>query len=238
VVERTGGRHPGFNPGPDNTKESCARNRMRGEQYLSALKEAAEATEIVAEDLGTVPPYVPESLLSIGLAGMRVPMWETEESGEFRAGTNYPYLTLATYATHDHDPIRVQWERARHEAQAGMGDPMGAAHFLQRLGRFADIPGFGHNTIPEYSDGVREKLLEALFATHSRYASVMITDLLGLEERFNVPGVLSDENWSYRLPFTMSQLREEPHWHQMGQVLRQLLENTQRATPSPAAMNA
>lgn len=231
VLQHTRGRHPGFTPGPDDTEEMRARNRALGEQYLRAIRDAAGSTAIVAEDLGTVPPYVPESLLSIGLAGMRVPQWVQDEHGEFRRGISYPHLTLATYATHDHEPIKTQWEKHRrialdhHDHQASHQSRL----FLERLGRFADIDGFDHGTIPEYSDRIRGCLLDALFQTNSRYASVMITDLLGLEDRFNVPGVLSDSNWTHRLPMTVQELQEHPHWTALGNQVKVLLKDSGRS---------
>lgn len=235
LLARTNGRHPGFNPGPDDTEELRARNRALGEQYLRAIRDAAGESSIVAEDLGTVPPYVPESLLSIGLAGMRVPMWVSDEHGEFRRGTSYPQLTLATYATHDHEPLKTQWEKQRRIALSSH-DPGAAWHarlFLERLGRFADIDGFDHGQIPDYTDHLRECLLDALFQTNSRYASVMITDLLGLEDRFNVPGVLSESNWSQRLPVTLRELREQPAWVTLGGRIRNHLKDSGRF-PRPA----
>jgi 4-alpha-glucanotransferase len=99
--------------------------------------------------------------------------------------------------------------------------------FLERLGRLAGIEVQAHQ-IPEFSDTVREQLLKVLFTARSRYASVMITDLFGLEERFNVPGLLSDRNWSYRLPMTVSELSTESRWHQACLGVKNLLKETGR----------
>jgi 4-alpha-glucanotransferase len=49
-------------------------------------------------------------------------------------------------------------------------------------------------------EAVHERLLEALFRCNSWLAVVMITDLLGSDQRFNVPGSVGDMNWSARLP--------------------------------------
>jgi 4-alpha-glucanotransferase len=226
---RTGGRLPGFHPGPDETGEMRQRNRAQGERYLSMIREAADGSAVVAEDLGFVPDYVPESLLSIGLAGMKVPQWECGDDGEFRDARTYPWLTLATYATHDHEPVKTQWNRARDLALRHGNDGEGwePARFLERLGRFAgvDLPG---GPFPEYDDRIRERLLRALFAARSRYASVMITDLFGLEERFNVPGVLSDRNWSHRLPMSVAALRQQEPWAGMSARMKNLLKETGR----------
>jgi 4-alpha-glucanotransferase len=99
--------------------------------------------------------------------------------------------------------------------------------FLERLGRLAGID-VHHQGIPEFNDSVRERLLNALFVARSRYASVMITDLFGLEERFNVPGLLSDRNWSYRLPMTVAELSVEPRWHHASECVKNLLKETSR----------
>ena len=52
-------------------------------------------------------------------------------------------------------------------------------------------------------------LLEGLFRTGSAMAVVMITDLLGTADRFNVPGTAAGSNWSRRLPMTVVDLRAD-----------------------------
>lgn len=229
TMGRTGGRLPGFQPGPDDTPELAERNRLLGERYLGMVRESANGSAVVAEDLGMVPQYVPESLLSIGLAGMKVPQWETADHGGFRDPKDYPWLSLATYATHDHEPVKTQWNAAREKVlrHGDDGEGWGPCRFLEGLGRLAGIDIHGQG-IPEFDDRVRECLLKALFAARSRYASVMITDLFGLEERFNVPGLLSDRNWSHRLPMTVAELSTGPRWHEACEGVKNLLKETGR----------
>jgi 4-alpha-glucanotransferase len=69
---------------------------------------------------------------------------------------------------------------------------------VRRLGKWA---GFEVPQILPF-EAVHEKLLAALFRTPSRIAVVMITDLFGTTQRFNVPGAVSDGNWSARLAQT------------------------------------
>ena len=231
VREAAGGHLPGFKPRPDDSEEDRGQNQAEGERYLKAIAEAAGASEIVAEDLGMVPEYVPGSLNSLGMAGMRVPMWETQPDGELNDAQSYNHLTLATYATHDHEPIKTQWERHRQIIQDNHPpEEVGAAwHFLHCLARFAKYPEGEGSPVPAYGDAVRQALLRELFASSSKYAAVMITDLLGLEDRFNVPGVLSDQNWTTRLGMTVADLRHNPHWKQLGGEIRRMLEETGRA---------
>jgi 4-alpha-glucanotransferase len=54
-------------------------------------------------------------------------------------------------------------------------------------------------------EGVCRRLLDA----RSWLAVLMVTDALGLNLRFNVPGPVADSNWSERLPFTVSSIPTE-----------------------------
>ncbi len=228
--ELASGHLPGFKPRPDDTVENRAYNRERGETYYRAIREAAGDSHIVAEDLGLVPEYVPESLLGLGFAIMKVPQWEAHPDGEFKATEDYPYLSLTTYATHDHEPIRTQWEKARLTVlNDASPDASGeAAWFLHRMARFARIEGIHDNAFPPFDDRIREAMLRRLFEASSRYAAVMITDLLGLEDRFNVPGTLSDANWTHRLPMTVQELREKSPWRERIASMKNLLKDTGR----------
>lgn len=231
AAERCQGRRPGFRPRPDDTEEDQAANRTEGETYLSMMREAAAGAEIVAEDLGVVPPYVRPSLDSLGIAGMKVPQWEYE-GGEILPPGRYPELAFATYATHDHLPLRVQWEqqlgilgdeelRETHEAWE-------ARQFLHGLCEFAGIE-MAEGNPPPWSGEVQEKLLAALFSTPARHAAVMITDLFGLRDRINVPGVMSGANWSWRLEPTVSELARNPFWSERVARIKKLLIGTGRA---------
>jgi 4-alpha-glucanotransferase len=224
------GRRPGFQPRPDDTDGNKAANRADGEKYLRLIQEAAGDTVIIAEDLGLVPDYVRPSLDSLGIAGMKVPQWEFE-NGEVVPPDRYPALAFATYATHDHFPMRAQWEQQRRvwldESMRETHEQWEARQFLDCLCRFADIPV--GEAPPVYSDEVREKLLGALFATPSTHAGVMISDLLGTKDRINVPGVLDGSNWAYRLPQTVLELTRNPHWTGMIGRVKKLLIDSGRA---------
>lgn len=83
---RTGGDLPHFRPDDDHTAEHRASNRAQGEQILRVLVEVCGEHALIGEDLGTVPEYVRPSLLALGIAGFRVPQWETEPDGSLIPG--------------------------------------------------------------------------------------------------------------------------------------------------------
>ncbi len=112
MLARTGGRAPHFFPRDDQSWENCEANRREGEEYLRVVLEEAGATRVVGEDLGTVPVYVRPNLRSLGIAGFKVPQWENTPDQQTIPGQAYERLSVATFATHDHKPLRALWEEA------------------------------------------------------------------------------------------------------------------------------
>ncbi len=68
--------------------------------------------------------------------------------------------------------------------------------------------------------------MEALFRSESWIAIVMITDLLGRKDRFNVPGTAAKSNWSRRMPKTVADLDASPAIRKRMGFIRELLEKT------------
>src|SRR5947208_482906 len=111
MLERTGGRAPHFAPHDDSTAKNGEANRREGAEYLRVVLEEAGVTRVIGEDLGTVPDYVRPHLRSLGIAGFKIPQWEFYH-GRVTPSSEYERLSVATYATHDHKPIRKLWEEA------------------------------------------------------------------------------------------------------------------------------
>lgn len=229
AAERCDGRLPGFRPRPDDTDESKARNRADGEKYLRVVLEAAEGAEVIAEDLGTVPDYVRPSLGELGIPGMKVPQWEFSD-GHVSSGLHYPELSFAAYATHDHFPMKAQWENARRtmrEAEHESDDWRDARHFLATLCSFASIE-MQDDEPPEFSPEVWRKLTRELLFCHSDRVAFMITDILSQTERINVPGVMDGTNWSYRMPTSCAELATSGDYWELRETLKNLLNESSR----------
>lgn len=230
AAARCGGRLPGFRPRPDHSEESRAANRDEGEKYFRMILDAAAGAEVIAEDLGTVPDYVRPSLERLGIAGMKVPQWEFND-GRVSSGLHYPAVSFATYASHDHAPMRAQWEQQLGQmraAGAGSHEYWEARNFLTTLCSFASIE-LPWNDPPDYSEEVWEKLLRELCFSHSDRVAVMINDLILDTERINVPGVMDGTNWSYRIPMTARALTVEPEFWTLRESLKKLLNETGRS---------
>jgi 4-alpha-glucanotransferase len=223
MLENTGGRTPHYAPRDDDNAEHCAANQSEGEEYLRMALEAAESTRLVGEDLGTVPPYVRPSLQALGIAGFKIPQWENTPDNRVIAGSEYQRLSVTTYATHDHKPVRAMWDEAfEHESatrEQALGDLRKIAEFAG-LASLPDNPDFDHDFYPP--------ITRALFASNAWMAIVMITDLLARKDRFNVPGTAADSNWSRRLHMTVARLRASRGVKQRMKLVRGLLQETGR----------
>jgi len=106
MLARTGGREPQFAPRDDRTLENCAANQRDGEEYLRVVLQESGETCVVGEDLGTVPDYIRPSLRSLGIAGFKIPQWENYPDHRSIPGSAYERLSVATFATHDHQLMR------------------------------------------------------------------------------------------------------------------------------------
>ena len=200
--ERTGGELPRFHPNPDDTDPQRLANRQHGEELLRPLLEETGAYRLIGEDLGTVPPYVRPSMESLQMAGFKVPMWELEWDTRLTPGDRYQRLSVATYATHDHEPLRVLWERWMRIIAQGESGQVADAHARDgawwEVRRLATWAGFEVPRIMEFEQ-VHEALLRGLLACNSWISIFMVTDLFGTSQRFNVPGAVTDSNWSERI---------------------------------------
>ena len=136
MLERTGGRAPHFSPRDDDTLENKEANRREGEEYLRVVLEEAGAARVVGEDLGVVPEYVRPNLRYLGIGGFKIPQWEMHD-GMIIPGERYERLSAATYATHDHEPIRAFWEEALKLPSSETGQQARAT--LEKIALFAGL---------------------------------------------------------------------------------------------------
>jgi len=221
--ERTGGLFPQFYPRDDSNWENREANRREGEEYLRVVVAESQDTRVAGEDLGTVSDYVRPSLRSLGVAGFKIPQWENYPDGRGISGGDYQRLSVATYATHDHKPVRALWEDAFEEASP---DSEQARKDLAKIAAFAALPAPGNGN--DYDRDFYGPIMEALFRCESWIALVMITDLLARKDRFNVPGTAASSNWSRRMSKTVKGLRQSRSVRKRMRVIRELLEKTGR----------
>jgi 4-alpha-glucanotransferase len=237
AADLTGGRLPRWFLRPDDTVENKAANRADGDVRLKAILAAADGAEVIAEDLGWVPDYVRPHLADLGIAGFRIPHWDCNEYGHPTPGNAFPENSFATYSTHDHDPFNGIWHGCSNAIRQHQEAPTeqsgwqvhGAHNTLRILSEFAGIPVPAHGPWPPFTEGIRLRLLKALLASNSRYAVLMITELFGIDERFNHPGTTGERNWRFRMPWTLNEIQADPQLQEICRKFAAAISITRRA---------
>ena len=235
AAARCNGNYPGFKPRDDNSQKNKDANRREGEEYLRVLKEAAGGAEIIAEDLGFVPDYVRPSLAELGIAGMKIPQWEFNEGHVIRGG-HYPRVSFACYTTHDHAPLKDQWTEQRDlflSAEAGSDEWNSARHFLSTMLDYCSIAVTQFDEFPQYDRNFLDALFWTISLSNAGRVAMMVTDLLYKGERINTPGIMTDQNWTYRIPSPVQSLRQSPDWDWMRDMSKNILIETGRAINVP-----
>ncbi len=180
---------PFFDP-PDEGAQ-----RARGEMLLEVAAEAAGSLQLIGEDLGSVPDFVRQSLSRLAVPGFRVLRWE-HDRGIFRDPHGYPELSVATSGTHDTSSLAAWWEDELDDD---------GRRALAAVPAFAALRDGADRLTPE----VHATLLAGLYAAGSGLVVLPFMDAYGGRERINVPSTVSAANWSYRLPWTVDELRGE-----------------------------
>ncbi|MBA3885966.1 MAG: 4-alpha-glucanotransferase [Acidobacteria bacterium] len=187
-----------------------------GERLLDLF--GSTGARIIAEDLGTVPDFVRESLARRRVPGMKVLRWEREwevDGKPFRDPEAYPADTVAISGTHDTETLAEWWD----EADAAERRAAAVIPALKAAGIDPAAP---------YSDNLRDALLHALFASGSDILLLPVQDVFGWRDRVNTPAVVNDENWSWRLPWSVEDLRTHPVAAERARVLRDLARKSHR----------
>jgi 4-alpha-glucanotransferase len=210
-VDEKGKLRPGFFDPEDE-----AAQLEHGEAVIRAMLEAARAggAELIAEDLGIIPPYVRTSLPKLGVAGYKVIIWEKDQvkgKDVFRDPAGFAPLSVACYGTHDTPPLAAWWEALDAEERAAVKKLPGLA------GQAADLGA-------TFTPAVHRAFVELLGASGSDVALLLIQDVLGIKDRINTPATVGTHNWSYRLPATIDELRADPGVFKQTEMVRKSLE--------------
>ncbi len=228
AMDKTGGKLPHFFDFADDTWEHCEANRIAGEKRLRVLLDEVGEFRLIGEDLGTVPEYVRPNLTSIGIAGFKIPMWERKHDNWLIDGPHYQRLSVVSYATHDHEPLRALWDRL-YATACDPSDPAAASEAREEQRKLAGFAARAIDPPLPWSDDLHEAFLAALFRSNSWLAICMITDLFGTKDRFNVPGAIAESNWSRRIPLPIGKWRTDPPIESIRKTVQQLLVETGRS---------
>jgi 4-alpha-glucanotransferase len=167
---------------------------------------------LMAEDLGDVPIFVRQALWALGVPGMRVLRWEVDDLSR-QAPEDWPDLSIAMTGTHDTPPLTLWWESLNAAER-------GKFCALQELEKACARSGF--------DESVWLGLLETVMGSGSRLTLLPIEDLFGLRTQINRPGTISDDNWSFRLPWDADALWQEAAPRRALEAVSEMLRTSGR----------
>jgi 4-alpha-glucanotransferase len=168
---------------------------------------------IIAEDLGVVPDFVRRSLTRLGIPGYKVFRWEREwktPGQPFRDPTGYAPLSVATTGTHDTDPIATWWDTAGADERIAFA----------RLPQIAPVLNGRPETAP-FTPALRDAILRALYGSGSDVLLIPFQDVFGWTDRINTPATVTDDNWTWRLPWPVDTLGHQEEASDRAAVLRE-----------------
>ena len=160
----------------------------------------------IAEDLGTIPPFVPSVLKDLGICGMKILRWQGDLLYE-----KYEPLSITAISTPDMEPLALWWQKHPEEATS----------FAKRKHWAYEVPFSAKQQIAILKDAHHTASLfhinpfqEYLFAfPELKWGNWE-------EERINVPGILSPTNWTYRFrPYLEEIIKHGPFAKMLREVL-------------------
>src|SRR3989338_2508087 len=172
----------------------------------------------VAEDLGTIPPFVRETLSRMGIAGHKVLRWERDD-GIYRDPASYPYVSLTTPGTHDTGTLSTWWKTLPDDERRA---------FL-KLFDYEDVRRSKADQAGLFTDEWHRLVLDRLIGSGSGLVILPLQDVFGHDEQINVPATVGPHNWTYRLPCPIEELSRPP-LDAKGRTLSELLIRHGRAS--------
>ncbi|MEO8179322.1 MAG: 4-alpha-glucanotransferase [Deltaproteobacteria bacterium] len=200
------GKSSGFTPADE------AAQLALGERLMRLMTRWAE---VIAEDLGTVPPFLRPSLEKLGVAGYRVLRWETDEDN-YRNPSSWPAVSVCTNSTHDTDTTAEWYDGLSRDER-------------ERLRTIPSLAALDPDK--PFDSSTRDLFLHAIYDAPSTLALVLLPDALGTRDRINTPGTVDPANWGYRMEMTIDDLAADG---ETTERLAQLAREAGRSVPRPA----
>ena len=196
----------------------------QGKKIMTALLDSTSMLPI-GEDLGNVPPEVRKELMMLGICGTKVIRWERDWHGNqaFIPYKQYPVASMTTVSTHDSETLTQWWTNQNDEAKM-----------------FAEYKKW-HYT-PHLTHKRRKEILVDSHHTSSLFHINLLQEYLALvpgmtwpnpdDERINIPGIVSPNNWTYRFLPSVNEIIANNH---LKDVFHDILSGIDRQHPESAS---
>lgn len=213
---------------------------------ILALESVRRQVVIIGEDLGTVEPFVRETLERYGILSYRLFYFEKRAGGDFKTYSEYPEQALVSSTTHDLPTLAGFWTgediEARRRAGLFPGDAMYQRQVAERavekqkvldllrgLGLLPEYSPASAALLPEMTGDLHNAVIGFLALTPSQLLAVNQEDLTKEIAQQNLPATTWQyPNWSRKMKYTLEQLRSEPVARDFVAMFRNWLDRTGR----------
>ena len=232
--------------GADATAGAYVREDHEDLLRILALESVRQQVVIIGEDLGTVEPFVRETLDRFGILSYRLFYFEKRVDGKFKSYGEYPERALVSSTTHDLPTLAGFWTGEDIEARRRAGlFPSDSMYRRQVEERAAEkqkvldllrglglLPAYVPMTaalLPEMTGELHNAVIGFLALTPSQLLVVNQEDLTKEVAQQNLPATTWQyPNWSRKMKFTVEQLRTEPVARDFVAMFRNWLVRTAR----------
>lgn len=186
----------------------------QGEKILKMMLSSCNILPI-GEDLGVVPNEVRQCMTKLGICGTKVMRWERRWEGDkgYIDPKFYPQISMTTVSTHDSDTLQLWWKKHPDDAKL-----------------FSIFKGWNYeeNLSLEHHKEILRDSHQSGSLFHINLLQEYFALIDGLtwpnpeDERINVPGIISPNNWSYRFrPYVEEFTTNAP----LAEIMRSLVSN-------------
>ncbi len=165
----------------------------------AAKKVGLKENKIFCEDLGTLTDATRNVVKYLKLRGMAVTIYTDASENNIYRGKNVPPQKLIMVGSHDNIPLIKYIEDIYSKNQIEKHAKY-LAHDLSPSGTSEEIINMQAKEIANDKTKFSSAKFTELFVSPAKKVQIFFTDLLGLNERYNLPGVSGEENWSLRMP--------------------------------------
>lgn len=189
-------------------EKSKKENKLWEKSATEILTELTSCTKMIpcGEDLGVGFECVPRVMKSLGILGLRVVRWcrvWDKEGQPYVPFEDYEPLSVCTTSVHDSSTMR-NWYESELVRNAPNSDKVSEIKFSEK---FFTKP---------FSPKTALEVLKDCASAESAWFIPPLQDLLYLnqkyyleksdDERINIPGTVTDFNWTYRIPASVEDL--------------------------------
>ncbi len=235
------------------TQGAYVRDRFEDLLRIVALESFRQRVLVVGEDLGTVEPWVRETLARFGILSYRLLYFEKNAAGDFHSPADYPAQALVTSTTHDLPTLAGFWRGRDIDArrEAGLLPDEAAFHRLRqhREGekqRLLDVL-FRERLLPDWFPRLAAEAPELTGELHNAVTGFLVStpsllmalnqeDLTKETEQQNLPGTVHQyPNWRRKMKFSVEELETSAAARDFAQMFRHWLEKAGRRKAAPPA---